>query len=83
MIKNTFLGVNAADITWTLGSYLPGVQPPFNCGFQAVGTVVAAGDQAKLDVGDHVYISDIGAYTLYHTLSTENMIAPENHAGRG
>ena len=40
--------MNAADIIWTLGTYMPGVEPPFNCGFEGVGTVVAAGDKAKL-----------------------------------
>ena len=82
VIKNIYLGVNAADITWTLGTYMPGVEPPFNCGFEGVGTVVAAGDKAKLAVGDHVCYCDVGAYTLYHTMSTKNMISPENNAGR-
>ena len=83
MIKNIFLGVNAADITWTLGTYMPGVQPPFNCGFEGVGTVVAAGDKAKLTDGDHVCYCVVGTYALYHTISTENMISPENNAGMG
>ena len=61
---------------------MSGVEPPFNCGFEGVGTVVAAGDKAKLAVGDHVCYCDVGAYTLYHTMSTKNMISPENNAGR-
>lgn len=30
-----YVGINASDINYTNGAYLPGVQPPFDCGFEA------------------------------------------------
>ena len=45
VVKNVAVGINASDVNFTSGAYLPGVEPPFNCGFEAVGTVVAAGEK--------------------------------------
>ena len=67
IIKNTSMGINASDVNFSSGAYLPGIQPPFNCGFEAVGTVVAAGPGAQLKEGDHCVYSDYGAFSEYHT----------------
>ena len=67
IIKNTSVGINASDVNFSSGAYLPGIQPPFNCGFEAVGTVVAAGPGAQLKEGDHCVYSDYGAFSEYHT----------------
>lgn len=68
IIKNTSVGINASDVNFSSGAYLPGIQPPFNCGFEAVGTVVAAGPGAQLKEGDHCVYSDYGAFSEYHTV---------------
>ena len=71
IIKNTSVGINASDVNFSSGAYLPGIQPPFNCGFEAVGTVVAAGPGAQLKEGDHCVYSDYGAFSEYHTGSDD------------
>ena len=69
VIKNHAVGINASDVNFTSGAYMPGVQPPFPCGFEAVGTVVAAGPKAMAKEGDHVCYMEYGAFSDYHTTS--------------
>ena len=35
LIQTAYCGINASDINYTNGAYLPGIQPPFACGFEA------------------------------------------------
>lgn len=35
LVQVKYVGINASDINYTNGAYLPGVQPPFDCGFEA------------------------------------------------
>lgn len=35
LVQTKYVGINASDINYTNGAYLPGVQPPFDCGFEA------------------------------------------------
>ncbi|EQC42664.1 hypothetical protein SDRG_00392 [Saprolegnia diclina VS20] len=66
VVKNHYLGINASDINFTNGKYLPGVTPPFDVGFEAVGEVVAVGPKVKhLKVGDAVMYSLYGAFAEY------------------
>ncbi|OQR88768.1 alcohol dehydrogenase [Thraustotheca clavata] len=66
VVKNHFLGINASDINFTNGKYLPGVQPPFDVGFEAVGEVVEVGPKVKhLKRGDAVMYSLYGAFAEY------------------
>ncbi|OQR83480.1 alcohol dehydrogenase [Achlya hypogyna] len=80
LVKNHFLGINASDINFTNGKYLPGVVPPFDVGFEAgvlylsvlwlsmrvVGEVVEVGAGAKhLKRGDAVMYSLYGAFAEY------------------
>lgn len=44
IIRNMYAGVNATDPNITAGLYTPGVQPPIDLGAEAVGEVVAVGD---------------------------------------
>lgn len=46
-VRNVFCGINASDINFTNGKYLPGVQPPFDTGFEALGRVIAIGEGVK------------------------------------
>lgn len=68
LIKNVACGINASDVNFASGSYLPGVKPPFPCGFEAVGTVVAAGQNAQLKEGDHCVYTEYGAFAEYTTI---------------
>lgn len=55
LVQVKYVGINASDINYTNGAYLPGVQPPFDCGFEAVGVVVDVGSGVKkLRKGDAV-----------------------------
>jgi hypothetical protein len=64
LIRNSICGINASDVNYTNAVYLPGVQPPFDTGFEAVGQVMACGDGVeKLKPGDNVVYSSFGAFT--------------------
>jgi prostaglandin reductase 3 len=56
-VKNLYLGINASDVNFTSGKYTPGLVPPFDCGFEAIGKVVAVGSSCKLKVGQAVACS--------------------------
>jgi len=43
MIRVRFAGINASDSNFSAGKYTPGVEPPFDCGFEAVGDIVGCG----------------------------------------
>lgn len=43
------------------------MSPPFTVGFEAVGTVVAAGAKAMAKEGDYVAYMENGAFTEYQT----------------
>lgn len=68
IIKNTAVGINANDVNFAAGAYLPGNKPPFPIGFEAVGTVIAAGEKALAKEGDHVAYTDNGAFAEYKTV---------------
>ena len=70
VIENHFLGINASDINFTNGRYTS-VNPPFPCGFEAIGEVKAVGPNVKkLKLGDSVSTTSYGAFSEY-------MILPE------
>uniref|UniRef100_M4BJE4 Enoyl reductase (ER) domain-containing protein n=1 Tax=Hyaloperonospora arabidopsidis (strain Emoy2) TaxID=559515 RepID=M4BJE4_HYAAE len=63
LVQIKYCGINASDINYTNGSYLPGVQPPFDCGFEAVGIVLDVGPGVKkLQKGDAVVSTSYGAF---------------------
>ncbi|CAK4679883.1 hypothetical protein LEN26_017715 [Aphanomyces euteiches] len=69
LVKNTVLGINASDINFTNGKYLPGVMPPFDCGFEAAGYIEEVGPGVKhLKQGDAVVYSLYGAFAEYHVV---------------
>ncbi|KAI9905533.1 hypothetical protein PsorP6_013468 [Peronosclerospora sorghi] len=58
LVQTKYCGINASDINYTNGVYLPGVQPPFDCGFEALGTVLEVGPGVtSLKIGDAVAIT--------------------------
>ena len=34
LVRTRYAGINASDINWTAGRYMPGIQPPFDTGFR-------------------------------------------------
>ncbi|KAJ3057378.1 Prostaglandin reductase 3 [Rhizophlyctis rosea] len=47
IIRHHFCGINASDPNYTAGRYNPKVKPPFDCGFEAIGEIVAIGSAVK------------------------------------
>ncbi|TMW57608.1 hypothetical protein Poli38472_003533 [Pythium oligandrum] len=76
LVQVKYVGINASDINYTNGAYLPGVQPPFDCGFEAVGIVVDVGPNVKkLKKGDAVASMAYGAFAE-HVLVKEHTLIP-------
>ena len=70
MVQNYGFGIQATDVNLTNGIKLPGVNPPFYAGFEAVGIVVFVGDHAAdVKMGDAVVYMEIGAFSEYHVVS--------------
>ena len=75
VVQNHFLGINASDINFTNGRYAPDVQPPFPCGFEAIGTIKAVGsDVKKLKPGDAVSMMTFGAFSEYLIMPEKSVI---------
>jgi prostaglandin reductase 3 len=73
LVRNRFVGINASDINYTNGKYRPGVNPPFNCGMEAIGEVVACGSsvtQPEFQPGSAVIVNDFGAFSEYQRVPT-------------
>ena len=68
LVQNRFVGINASDINFSAGRYDPSHQPPLDCGFEGVGTVVAAGEKSGHRVGQAVLYMYNGAFSEYITL---------------
>ena len=69
LVRTRYAGINASDINWTAGRYIPGLQPPFDTGFEGLGQVVEAGKDCKgFKVGDPVLYMHSGSFSEYLTL---------------
>ena len=72
VVKNRYVGINASDINYTAARYDANVKPPFDCGFEGVGEVVATGPGcSKISVGQAVGYSKFGAFSEYTTLKED------------
>ncbi|KAI8921739.1 alcohol dehydrogenase zinc-binding domain-containing protein [Entophlyctis helioformis] len=65
IVRNTHYGINASDINFTAGRYDPTVKPPFDCGFEAIGEVVATGPGCKVALRQPVALMLYGAFSEY------------------
>ncbi|DAZ97611.1 TPA: hypothetical protein N0F65_002230, partial [Lagenidium giganteum] len=75
LVQTKYVGVNASDINYTNGAYLPGVKPPFDCGFEAVGIVVDVGPGVKrLKKGDAVVSMSYGAFAEHLVVKEKDLI---------
>ena len=57
-----YAGINAYDINFTAGRYDPSLQPPFDAGFEAIGSVVCVGTQTKVKLGQSVAVMNYGCF---------------------
>lgn len=73
LVQNKYLGINASDINFSAGIYQPDVQIPFDCGFEALGTVVSVGIAVKdHKPGDTVMTQSFGSFSEYQ-------VVPQRH----
>ena len=64
IVKNHFVGINASDVNFTAGKYIPGMKVPCDCGFESVGTVVSVGpDVTSVSPGSAVITLQFGAFS--------------------
>lgn len=55
LVRNLFVGINAADYMMAIGEYISRTPRPFDMGGESVGEVVAVGAAVEgISVGDHV-----------------------------
>mmetsp|Transcript_59455 Transcript_59455/g.124243 ORF Transcript_59455/g.124243 Transcript_59455/m.124243 type:complete len:347 (-) Transcript_59455:105-1145(-) len=74
-VRNVLCGINASDINFTNGKYMPGLQPPFDAGFEAVGRVASIGDGVTgLKIGDPVVYSAFGAFAEMKEVESRGVI---------
>ncbi len=66
LVRTRYAGINASDINWTAGRYIPGIQPPFDTGFEGAGLVEQVGEKCtNFNPGDAVAYMHNGAFTEY------------------
>ena len=69
LVRISYAGINASDVNWTAGRYLPGLQPPYETGFEGLGRVVEVGkDSRGFQKGDPVVFLHPGSFSEYMTL---------------
>ena len=67
------MGVNASDINWTAGRYIPDIKPPFDTGFEGLGQVAQVGQGCvNFRPGDAVSFMRYGSFSEY-------LIVPAKH----
>ncbi|CDS06679.1 hypothetical protein LRAMOSA09206 [Lichtheimia ramosa] len=79
IVKTLHLGINASDVNYTNGKYVPGIKPPFDVGFEALGQIVAVGDKVTKDkIGSYVLVSQYGAFAEYLIASPRALVTVPN-----
>ncbi|KAI5691480.1 Alcohol dehydrogenase GroESlike domain [Leishmania braziliensis] len=70
-----YAGVNASDLNFVNGSYFNNTQTPFDCGFEAVGTVMKIGaGVTNVKEGDHVVLMQYGCFAEFLDAPAERCI---------
>jgi len=78
IVKIRYAGVNASDINYTAGKYRPGLQPPFDAGFEGLGTIFALSsdlNQEQYPLGQAVVVTGYGCYSEYMVVPAKTVIA--------
>ena len=74
LVKTKYVGINASDINITAGRYFHDMKPPFACGAEGMGEIVAVGEDVKFQVGQIVAFLNIGAFAEYATVPAEMLV---------
>ncbi|KAI7884740.1 alcohol dehydrogenase zinc-binding domain-containing protein [Mucor mucedo] len=75
LVKNIHLGINASDVNYTNAKYTPGIVPPFDVGFEGIGSVVAVGSEVtNQKVGNFVVYTLFGSFSEYVQVPAETAI---------
>ncbi|XP_041366682.1 prostaglandin reductase-3-like [Gigantopelta aegis] len=74
LVHNRFVGINASDINFTAGRYLPSLEAPYDVGFEGLGEVVSVGADSKLKIGQPVIYAKFGAFADYKVVSSKSVI---------
>ena len=74
ILRYEYVGINASDINFTAGRYDPAMKPPFDCGFEAVGTVVCTREGGKFKIGQAVGVMTYGCFAEYQIVSERHLI---------
>ncbi|KAI7905274.1 orotate phosphoribosyltransferase [Cokeromyces recurvatus] len=79
IVKNIYLGINASDVNFTNGKYIPDIKPPFDVGFEALGQIVAVGSNVSNDkMGLFVVYTQYGAFAEFVEISQRAIIPVPN-----
>ncbi|KAJ3163381.1 Prostaglandin reductase 3 [Geranomyces variabilis] len=76
-IHHKYWAINASDINYTAGRYDPTVKPPFDCGFEAVGQIIAVGsavNNPSLKPGSSVAVMSYGAFAEIQLIDARQVI---------
>ena len=76
LVRVRHVGINASDINWTAGRYVPGIQPPMDVGFEGLGEVAAVGEKCEaFKPGDVVgFMQSVGAFSEYFLLRARHAL---------
>jgi len=75
LVKTYYVGINASDINFVAGRYQPGLKPPFDVGFEAVGKIVKVGEDVKaFKVGEAVVHTGFGAFSEYLLIPQQRLL---------
>ena len=69
LVRMRYAGINASDINWIAGRYMPSLKPPLDTGFEGLGQVVEVGKECKgFQTGDPVLFMHSGSFSEYMVL---------------
>ena len=74
IVKYDFVGINASDINFTAGRYDPTLKPPFDCGFEGLGTIVVRDGKSAYKLGQPVAVMSYGCFSEYQIVSERALI---------
>ena len=74
LVRVKYTGINASDVNWTAGRYIPGIQLLYDIGFKGIGKIVEVGrDCEGFNLGDLMHP---GSFSEYVVLTVEQRADP-------
>lgn len=76
LVRMLHVGINASDVNFTAGAYLPGVEPPFDVGLEGIGVVERVGTELadQWSPGQAVGVMAFGAFAEYKLLAPKSVL---------